>query len=503
DKSLEIIIGILGILKSGAAYVPIDPSYPDERIRYILDDTQVSLLLTQSHYLSRLKMMTNSQLIPLDSNSYKGFPFDNLLPQNTSHDLAYVIYTSGTTGQPKGTCITHQNLNNLIMVQREKLNINETSRFLQFSSISFDASVWEIFSALSFGARLYVISNTTKINPEHLNQYIFKHQINTALLPPPILKVLSTGTLDCLQYLLTGGEACSYSTMTKWSVNRNFINAYGPTEITVCATMHDYNNTSLYNNIGKPLNNAKCYVVDRYSQPVPIGVVGELYIGGAGVACGYLNKPELTAEKFITNPFATEEDKQKGYDRLYKTGDLVRWLPDGNLEYIGRKDTQVKIRGFRIELGEIENALINIEGIDQAVVMMRMVNDDQHLFAYYVASYAITPKTVLDRLTSKLPHYMVPSAALQIDKIPLTINGKIDVKALPDIVFSSHQTYIAPTTEQQRLICQAFLSVLLIEKVGIDDDFFTLGGNSIKAIQLAVTLQANFDIAVSEIFDLR
>ncbi|WHN66773.1 non-ribosomal peptide synthetase [Cysteiniphilum sp. QT6929] len=503
DKSLEIVIGILGILKSGAAYVPIDPSYPDERLKYILDDTKTSLVLSQSQYISRLASISTANIIALDSDCYNSLPIDNLTPITTAKNLAYVIYTSGTTGQPKGSCIRHTALHNLIVGQQDKVKIDQSSKFLQFSSISFDASVWEIFSALIFGARLYIISDKVKTDRNYISQYITVHQITTALLPPTMLGTLLTDGMNSLQYLLTGGEACNHSIVKKWSSNRNFINAYGLTETTVSATMHHYNYNERNTNIGKAIANHKCYVVDVYNNPLPIGIIGELYIGGAGLARGYLNKPELTAEKFIPNPFATETDKANGYDRLYKTGDLVRWLPDGDLEYIGRKDKQVKIRGFRIELAEIENTLINITGIRQAVVINRVVNDEQYLFAYYTANEQINPELILDKLTNKLPHYMVPSAALQINEIPLTINGKIDMNALPDIRFESSTAYIEPKTEQERIVCQAFSNLLLIDKVGIDDDFFKLGGNSIKAIQLAIVLQSNLEIDVAEIFDLR
>jgi surfactin family lipopeptide synthetase A len=312
-----------------------------------------------------------------------------------------------------------------------------------------------------------------------------------------------------IKYLLVGGEALDAHVINKLSKSeykpQYIINGYGPTESTTFATTYCINREIGLSSIpiGKPINHRKAYVLDKNKQPLPVNVIGELYIGGAGLARGYLNQAKLTAEKFIANPFATEEDKANGYDRLYKTGDLVRWLPDGNLEYIGRKDTQVKIRGFRIELSEIENALTRIRGVEQAVVINRMVKGEQYLFAYYIAHDQISPELVLEELTQKLPHYMLPAAALQIDNIPLTLNGKIDIHALPLISFQSAQVYIEPGTEQERIVCQAFSQVLLIEKIGIDDDFFKLGGNSIKAIQLAMILQANFDIVVSELFELR
>ncbi|WP_170137231.1 MULTISPECIES: non-ribosomal peptide synthetase [Cysteiniphilum] len=501
DKSLEMIIGILAILKSGAAYLPLDPSYPDERVKYILNDTQASLVLSQSHYISRLQAISKAPIISLESDCYENLSSDNLIPMSTANDLAYVIYTSGTTGKPKGVCISHKNLCNMAFSQQKKLTIHEKSKILQFASIGFDASVWEIFGALSFGAQLHILSDTKKSQLKYLESYLLFNKISHATLPPRLIENLNTKCLpNCL---CSAGEVLNTKILQKLIAQEYFMNAYGLTETSVCSTIHKFNRNSLNNNIGKSIDNNKCYVVDIYNNLVPIGVIGELYIGGAGLARGYLNKPELTAEKFIPNPFATETDKANGYDRLYKTGDLVRWLHNGDLEYIGRHDKQVKVRGFRIELAEIEHALSNIKDIQQAIVINKVVNDEQCLFAYYTANEQINPQSILDKLTEKLPHYMVPSTALQIHEIPLTVNGKIDINALPDIAFQSSQAYIEPRTEQERIVCQAFSTVLLIEKVGIDDDFFKLGGNSIKAIQLSIVLQSNLEIDVAEIFDLR
>ncbi len=502
DKSLEMIIGILGILKSGAAYVPIDPSYPDERIKYILDDTQATLILSQSRYVSRLQSLSKANIISLDNYCYQGLPIDNLTTVNTSNDLVYVIYTSGTTGQPKGVMIEHKSLINTILFLVRLYKLTDKDHLTEFSSTNFDVSIAEIFTPISKGASLHIFSSEIRKSPSRIIDYINTHKITHTYLPPVVLAQLPHQHVSHLKTISYAGEPCNAKTASHWSHKVQLFNLYGPTEATIyaqCKHIH-YDEVE---QIGTPIDNTTAYVFDGHFNPVPIEVAGELYIGGAGLARGYLNQPKLTAEKFIVNPFATEEDKQKGYDRLYKTGDLVRWLPDGNLEYIGRKDTQVKIRGFRIELGEIENAVTTIEGIDQAVVINRSVNDEQYLFAYYTAHHPISPELIVEQLANKLPHYMVPSAALQINEIPLTINGKVNIKVLPDIPFQSAQIYIEPRTAQERLVCQAFSTVLLIEKIGIDDDFFRLGGNSIKAIQLSMVLQSNLEIDVAEIFDLR
>ena len=499
------MIGILGILKSGAAYVPIDPSYPNERIKYILDDTQATIVLSQSQHISRLTSISTAKIISLDNDCYQELPTHNLRSISTANDLVYVIYTSGTTGQPKGVMIEHRSLVNTVFFLSYLYKLTDKDRMTQFCSIAFDVAYAESFTPISTGASLHIFSSDVRKNPSQIIHYINTHKITHTYLPPVVLAELpheSIGDLKHLKTISYAGESCNAKTAFYWSQKVKLFNLYGPTETTIYAQCKHI----IYNEveqIGTAINNTTAYVLDEYFNPVPIGVAGELHIGGAGLARGYLNKPELTAEKFIPNPFATETDKANGYDRLYKTGDLVRWLPDGNLEYIGRKDNQVKIRGFRIELAEIENTIINITGIEQAVVFNRVINNEQYLFAYYTANEQINPESIIDKLTSKLPHYMVPSAALQINEIPLTINGKIDIHALPDIEFESSTAYIEPITEQERIVCQAFSHLLLIEKVGIDDDFFKLGGNSIKAIQLTMMLQSNIEIDVAEIFNLR
>ncbi len=501
DKSLEMIVGILGILKSGAAYVPIDPNYPNERVKYILNDTRASLLLSQSQYTSRLKNISKAIIIPLDEAYYENFSMCNLKSLNESNNLAYVIYTSGTTGEAKGACIMHKGLCNMALSQQEILNVDGTSKVLQFASIGFDASIWEIFGALVSGSRLYIISDAKKINLKYFQRYLSENEISHATLPPKIIESLDLKYLT--KYLCSAGEALSIKAFNKLIKSKYPVNAYGPTEATVCSTIYHCYHDSINSSIGKAVANNKCYVVDAYNNPLPAGVIGELCISGVGLARGYLNKAKLTSEKFILNHFTSEIDKKNSYDRLYATGDLVRWLADGNLEYIGRKDTQVKIRGFRVELSEIENAAMTITTIRQAVAINKVINDDHYLFVYFTASSQVQTDLIIEQLKNKLPYYMVPSAILQLDEIPLTTNGKTDINALPNITFRSSQVYIKPRNEQESIICQAFSNVLSIEKIGVNDDFFTLGGNSIKAIQLAIALQSHFDISISEIFDLR
>ncbi|EET21971.1 non-ribosomal peptide synthetase, partial [Francisella philomiragia subsp. philomiragia ATCC 25015] len=330
---------------------------------------------------------------------------------------------------------TYTNLNNLVFNQIEEFQINKDSKVLQYANYIFDASVWEMFSSLAAGCQLFIASKLVRKDSVLLD-YLELNEISIVTLPPALLTNLEHSDLSNLKTLIIAGESCSKEVMDKWSKDRLFINAYGPTESTVCATLHKYKEGNLNTNIGKPLSNIQTYILDQYMTPVSIGVVGELYIGGAGLARSYLNRLELIAEKFVSNPFATESDRSKGYVRLYKTGDLVRWLSDGNIEYIGRNDDQVKIRGYRIELGEIENQLSSIAGIKQSCVLAKhnKENDTKYLVGYYVADKdnSLTQESILTQLAKVLPEYMLPSILVELENMPLTVNGKLDRRALPD-----------------------------------------------------------------------
>ena len=508
DRGLDMIVAMLAVLKAGGAYVPLDPSYPEARVRYILEDTKVPVVLTQSYHLQYLSTLTQCLCIALGEKCDEKAGTENLTPLSNSNDLAYVIYTSGTTGHPKGVCIRNKSLVNLAVLQQQVLSLNINSRVMQFLSFSFDGAVWEIFSALISGAKLYVINEGDRNDLLSLGNYIFDQKINTASFLVPVLSCLDVLKLKYLERLVIAGSTCSETTIQLFQDKKIFINSYGPTETTVCATIRRYQAGDCANNIGKPIHNTKCYVLDHYNQPVPIGVIGELYIAGAGLARGYLNQPELTATKFIPNPFATDSDIAKGYTRLYKTGDLVRWLPEGNLEYIGRNDFQVKIRGYRIELGEIESALLELQEIQQAIVIAHQrskeTSEDKYLVGYVTTSNngQLNTDAVLHTLSQQLPEYMVPTALVQLETLPLTINGKVDRKALP-LPQLTQKRYVAPSNAEEILIYQAFAEILQIDKVSVTDDFFKLGGNSISAIRLSVVLQQNFDIHLSEIFELR
>jgi amino acid adenylation domain-containing protein len=492
ERSVEMIVGLLGILKAGGAYVPLDPNYPAERLSYMLEDSGVELLLTQQDLLSSLPSST-VQLVCLnrDWGTIEQQSTDNLDTGAGSDNLAYVIYTSGSTGTPKGVAIEHQNLCNLVQVQRNLFDVEPYSRILQFASVSFDASVWEIFMAISHGAIL-ILGTAAKLMPgDDLKQIIEQSSVTHITLPPSALAILSSAELPTLSQIIVAGEACPRELVNKWSVGHRFFNAYGPTESTVCATVA-ISDRSEKISIGRPIANTQIYILDKHFQPMPIGVPGEIYIGGDGLARGYLNRPELTSERFIANPF--------GEGRLYRTGDLARYLPDGNIDFLGRIDNQVKIRGFRIELGEIEAVLNNHPQVQQAVVIAREdFPDNKRLVAYIVTlDESINNNQLREYLKQKLPEYIIPSAFVFLESLPLTPNGKINRKALPapNGEISRTDDYVAPRTQREEIIANIFASVLGVTQVGIYDNFFNLGGHSLLATQLISRLKETFKIEI-------
>lgn len=510
DRSEKVIIAMMGILKAGAAYVFIDPEYPVTRKKYIIEDTAPKVLITQADYIFDLEFYKgNLFAIDLQLDSIEtSMQLSKAVV--TPNDLAYVNYTSGTTGNPKGVMIEHKSVINLIHNQVDCFGIKSEDKVLQFASYVFDASVSEIFTAITTGAQLLIIPNELKKDANLLSDYIEKHNVSIATVPPVLLGLMPYRKFISLKTLVVAGETCSVEQMIKWRAERKLINAYGPTENTVCATMHKYETGDLNTNIGKPIANTSAYILDSNNNPVPVGVIGELYVGGASLARGYLNNSELTKGRFVLNPFATEADKSKDYNRLYKTGDLARWLPDGNIEYIGRNDDQVKIRGYRIELGEIENALMLIEGITQVCVLVKErkteTSTTKYLVAYYVIDNSVNKLTQADiqgKLSLSLPNYMIPDNFILMESFPLTINGKLNKHALPNSDFKpSGEKYIAPTTEAGILACKIWQEVLGLEQIGMTDNFFRIGGNSILAIQIShlMSTSLRYDVKVADIF---
>ena len=488
ERSLEMIVGLLGILKSGGAYLPIDPEYPEERIRFMIEDSQSEILLTQSWLSGEVGF--DGEKINLDDIKLYTGRTDNLKQLTRANDLAYVIYTSGSTGKPKGVMVEHGNVVNLALGQKNRFNVNEHDHILQLSSISFDASVEQIFIALFSGASLYLIENETLLDPCKFNTFMKDNRITHLHGVPSFLNWADLRGLDHLKRIIGGGEEFSVKLAKKLNAQSALYNEYGPTETTITALMDLVNveeGDSIIS-IGRPIANYQAYILSVANKPTPIGVVGELYIGGAGVARGYLNRPELTREKFVLNPFIKGE-------RMYRTGDLARWQPDGKIEFSGRIDHQVKIRGFRIELGEIESQILKLDVVKETVVLAKEdERGDKYLCAYLVAEAEILVSEIREYLSAALPDYMIPSLFRQLEKMPLTASGKVDREALPEPDGKTESEYAAPRNLVEEILAQVWSEVLGKEKIGIYDNFFELGGHSLKGTILVSKIHQEFNV---------
>lgn len=512
ERSLEMVVGLYGILKSGGAYVPLDPTYPPERIAYMLENAQVPVLLTQSKLLDKLPPY-EGQVICLDTD------WDDLIAdqsqenpfcKTTLENLAYVIYTSGSTGKPKGVMNTHGGILNRLLWMQDAYQLTSSDRVLQKTPFSFDVSVWEFFWPLMFGARLVVARPEGHKNNDYLIQIIIEQRITTMHFVPPMLRLFLEAKdmekCDSLRQVICSGEALPLDLQNQFfaRLGAKLHNLYGPTEAAVDVTYWEcQRNTNLKTvPIGRPIANTKIYILDRYMRPVPIGVPGELHIGGVQVARGYLNRPDLTAQKFISDPFS---DNPKA--RLYKTGDLTRYLPDCSIEYLGRLDHQVKVRGFRIELGEIESVLSQHPAVRETVVLVyEDIPDDKRLVAYVVLNQKspISTSELRNFLKAKLPDFMVPAVFVLLDAIPLTPNGKVDRRALPtpEGERQTEETYIAPRNELEKIIASIWQELLQVEKVGINDNFFDLGGHSLLIVQAHRRLHEFIDkeLSITDMF---
>ena len=499
DRSLDMIIGLLGILKAGGAYVPLDPAYPKERLAFMLQDAQVAALITQQRLLSELPSEHEAAFLCIDTEWAQVAEQADTNPDDTAtpEDLAYVIYTSGSTGKPKGVQIAHGAVVNFLSSMQAEPGLTADDTLLAVTTLSFDIAGLELYLPLSVGARVVIISRETAIDGVVLAENLAKSGATMMQATPTTWRMLLENGWQGNDHLkiLCGGEALTPELATELLTRCSSVwNMYGPTETTIWSSIYKVETVNGQIPIGRPIGNTQLYILDRNQQPLPIGVPGELYIGGDGLARGYLNRGELTDERFVADPFSPETGK-----RLYKTGDLARWRPDGNIEIHGRLDHQVKVRGFRIELGEIEAAIKQHSAVrDTVVVVQENDSGDKQLVGYVVEERQSSPAAdeLRNFLRRKLPDYMIPAAIVVLDAFPLTPNGKLDRSALPrpDQVGSALETYKPPRTPAEETVATIWADVLKVERVGIHDNFFDLGGHSLLATKVISRVRATFHI---------
>ena len=527
ERSLDMLVGLLAILKAGGAYLPLDPAAPEERLAHILDDSGVRLLLTQRHLLERLPRQAGVEVLAIDGLVLDGYAESDPLPTLSADNLAYVIYTSGSTGKPKGTLLTHRNALRLFSATEAWFGFDERDVWTLFHSYAFDFSVWEIFGALLYGGRLVIVPQWVSRSPEDFYRLLCREGVTVLNQTPSAFKQLMAVACSAdmatqqpaLRYVIFGGEALDLQSLRPWfqrfgDRQPQLVNMYGITETTVHVTYRPVSEADLEGGLVSPIGGTipdlSWYILDRDLNPVPRGAVGELYIGRAGLARGYLRRPGLSATRFVPNPFPGGAG-----ERLYRTGDLARFQADGNIEYIGRIDHQVKVRGFRIELGEIEAALAGLAGVRDAVVLAHDGVGGTQLVGYVVADSAEDAERLRESLRESLkrhlPDYMVPAHLMLLERMPLTVNGKLDRQALPQPDASlSQQAYRAPGSELEQRIAAIWSEILGVERVGLDDNFFELGGHSLLATrvisrvrqeqQLDASLKALFERPVLEAF---
>jgi amino acid adenylation domain-containing protein len=503
ERSVEMVVGLMGVLKAGGGYLPLDTAYPLERIAFMLEDAGVGVALTRRKLEERLPAYWG-QTVLMDeeweriSEQSEGEPESAVIPEN----LAYVIYTSGSTGKPKGVMVEHKGLCNLGEMQKDRFRLGDQSRVLQFASLSFDASVWEIFSALAAGGCLRMCEQRSLMPGADLVKILREDQITTVTLPPAVLAELEEEELSHLQTVIAAGEACSAEIVERWAKGRKFFNAYGPTESTVCASMSECEAGDGAPTIGRPIANMRLYILDREMNPAPVGVRGELCISGVGVARGYFGRPELAAERFTPDNFVGE-----GGVRLYRTGDLGRYLPDGRIEFVGRADDQVKVRGYRIELGEIGAVLNEHPLVKQSVVVAREdERGGKRLIGYVVCEGGVSEVELKKYLRERAPEYMAPEAILALEEMPLTANGKIDRKRLPMPDGSGRevgQEDVGRRTPVEEIVGGIFEEVLKVDRVGRSENFFEIGGHSLLATRVISRVRTAFgvEIGLGSIFE--
>ncbi|HVG17568.1 MAG TPA: amino acid adenylation domain-containing protein [Blastocatellia bacterium] len=505
ERSLDLIVGLLGILKAGGAYVPLDPAYPLERLAFMLEDTLAAVVLTQQRLLDSLPSH-RGEVVCVDTEWEKiaMHSEEGVSREAAEENIAYVIYTSGSTGKPKGVMLTHRGTSNVAEAHARSFNFQPTDRILQFSSLNFDASVFELTMTFRGGAAL-VFAKQERLLPGHgLISLMREKAVTGTLLPPSVLAAMPEAELPDMKTIIVAGEACSAQLVAQWGAGRRFFNAYGPTEVTIWGTLARCMDGKHKPLIGTPILNMQVYLLDENLQLVPVGVSGEIHIAGVGLARGYINRPDLTAEKFIPNPFGIEPGT-----RLYKTGDQARRLPDGTLDFLGRLDYQVKIRGYRIELEEIGSVLSKHSAvIDNVVIARKDSNGENTLVAFLVCDEEVARSASVFRsfLKTHLPEYMIPSTFVFLDALPLLPNGKIDRKALLSIDRDRSgldEPFVEPRTELERFLAEKWREILDLQTVGAADNFFELGGDSIKAAVFVNMLQEQLGeiVHIVSIFD--
>jgi amino acid adenylation domain-containing protein len=500
ERSIAWVVGLLGILKAGSAYVCLDPTFPRERLGFMVADAGARVLLTQQEFIGD-DIETNVKAVCLDSDWEKiaEQTDQNLERRATAENAAYVVYTSGSTGRPKGVVINHGSILNLVSWHWSTFEVTPNDRASQVASMGFDAAVWELWPYLTAGASVHIIEDETRFSPLKVREFFDASRISIGWLPPSLAEgMLISEDLESLslRVLLTGSDRVLLH--PPQSAGFDFLNTYGPTEATVIVTsgtIAPLTMDSSAPHIGRPLDNTQIYILDRRLQPCPVGVSGELYIGGDNLARGYLNRPELTAEKFVPSPFSEVPGA-----RLYKSGDLAKYRPDGKIEFIGRIDHQVKIRGFRIELGEIEATLLQHPKLEAAIVIAREDRpSEKRLVAYVVArpGVAMAGGELRDFLSERLPEYMIPMAFVELPFVPLTQNGKVDRRALPAPDYelaADHADFVPPRTPLEESLAGMWGLLLGVERVGINQNFFESGGHSLLATQLISHAREAFEV---------
>jgi amino acid adenylation domain-containing protein len=503
NRSLAMVVGALAILKAGGAYLPLDPTYPPARLAFIMDDARAPILLTGKCMVDELSVRTQ-KVVTVDPEGRLAVPgtSEPILAQAKAENLAYVIYTSGSTGQPKGVEITHSSLLNLVFWHQRAFRVNPGDRASQLSALSFDAAIWELWPYLTAGASVHLPDDLALNEPEAVRDWLVSQRITIGFLPTPLAEHvirLDWPAETTLRVLLTGADTLHYYPSGK--LRFQLVNNYGPTECTVVATsgtvLPDEHPDRLPT-IGRPIANTEIYILNERMLQVPMGEPGEIYIGGAGLARGYRNRPDLTSERFVPNPFSSESDA-----RLYQTGDLARCLPDGQIAFLGRVDQQIKIRGFRVEPAEIVTVLDQHPAVKASIVLAREVEQGDHrLIAYFVPAARVQPAHTELRnfIAARLPDYMVPAKFVKLDSLPLNPSGKVDRAALPEPNAGNtlrDGTFAEPRTLIEERVAEILAPLLDLERVSVEDNFFLLGGHSLLGTQLITRLRDAFGVELS------